>query len=165
MRGSNPTNSITSFFEATNYQNRGKSVCYRAVHYTLCWVAGCLGEIFGVVRVSTVFEFYMALYNHLKLDKCFETIKEKYKKSPTAAKNFEVYFVAADHHADAFAWKTPLVHMRMYTYIILDRTRMWNASALPDSINVYEVAGVAHEKQNDKTGASYNIWMKFLPSP
>ena len=102
MRGSNPTHSITSFFEATNYQNRGKSVCYRAVHYTLCWVAR-LGEMFGwhgVVRVSTVFEFYMALmalYNHLKLNKCFETIKEKYKKSPMAAKNYEVYFVAADY--------------------------------------------------------------------
>jgi hypothetical protein len=55
----------------------------------------------------------------------------------------------------------PLEHV----HIILDRTKMWNASALPGSSNVYEVAGVTHEKQNEKTGARYNIWMKFLPCP
>ena len=65
MRGSNPTHSITSFFEATNYQNRGKSVCYRAVHYTLCWVgwAKCLA---GVDRVSTVFEFDLKYFLETK---------------------------------------------------------------------------------------------------
>ena len=121
-------------------------------------ILGRLREIFGVVRVSTAFEVYMALYNHLKLDKYFETIKEKYKKSPMAATNYELYFVAADH-ADALG--KPLEHV----HIILDRTKMWNASALPGSSYVYEVAGVTHEKQNDKTGASYNICMKFLPCP
>jgi hypothetical protein len=114
--------------------------------------------MYGVVRVSTAFEFYMALYEHLKLEKSYETIEAKYKKSPMAATNYELYFVAADH-ADAFG--KPLEHV----HIILDRSKMWNASTLPGSSNVYEVAGVTHEKQNEKTGAEYNIWMKFLPCP
>ena len=78
----------------------------------------------------------MALFKHLKLHKFYETIEE----------NYELYFVAADP-VDALLGK-PSEH----AHIILDRSKIWNASALPGSSNVYEVAGVTHEnKKNENT--------------
>jgi hypothetical protein len=59
----------------------------------------------------------MALFKHLKLHKFYETIE----------KNYELYFVAADH-ADALLGK-PSEH----AHIILDRSKIWNASALSGS--------------------------------
>ena len=74
-------------------------------------------------RVSTAYEFYMAVHRHLKLDKTYETVEDKYHKPLMAATNYRLFYLASSQ-ADADIRDPAHVHM------VLDRSKMWNCTQL-----------------------------------
>jgi hypothetical protein len=87
---------------------------------------GCicrLREKYGVVRVSTAFEFYMALFKHLELATTYTSLKEKYEKPLMGASRYRLFYLASSAEDRA---KHDINHVHM----TLDRTLMWNCTAL-----------------------------------
>jgi hypothetical protein len=104
----------------------GATAQFKGVHDKIGQIAKWvvkLKEKFGVVRVSTAFEFYMALYHHLTFDVKFDTMKAKFEKKQMAATRYLLFYMAASEK-EAFGKDSNHVHM------ILDRTKMWNCTQL-----------------------------------
>jgi hypothetical protein len=86
-----------------------------------------LKEKFGVERVSTAFEFYMAVHRHLKLQQTYTTVEDKYMKPLMGATNYHLFYLASSQ-ADAAIRDPDHVHM------VLDRKKMWDCTPLNVSI-------------------------------
>lgn len=113
------------------------------------WVVK-LKERLGVLRVSTAFEFYMAVKEHLMFNKTFPSIGEKYRKGQFEATRYELYYVASSVE-DAEHKPADDVHM------VLDRSKMWDSNAAETSSRCHEFVGFG--------GAGDNLALRFLPCP
>ena len=80
-------------------------------------------EKYGVVRVSTAFEFYMALYDHMEFAKQYTSGEDKFEKPLMAATRYMLFYLASS--AEDSTGKDPA-----HVHMILDRTQMWNCTPL-----------------------------------
>jgi hypothetical protein len=83
----------------------------------------CHNDTVFVLYYFCRLKFYMALHRHLKLEKMYETIQEKYLKPQMGASRYMLFYLASSA-ADA-ALRDP-THVAM----VLDRSAMWNCTQL-----------------------------------
>jgi hypothetical protein len=111
-----------------------------------------LKEKFGIVRVSTAYEFFTAVKKLLVFSQHYATTKDKYFKPLMAATNYVLLYVASDE-ADALG--------KVDVDMILDRSTMWDCTVLTGSSSKYEFCGMDHVP----AAGAHNIGMRFLPCP
>lgn len=108
-----------------------------------------LREQYGTERVSTAYQFYLAVKKHLVLD---ESAYNQDKEKPIfAATSYKLYYVAADE-ADA--------RDKDDVFLTLDRTKMWDCNVVNGSSRCYEFIG-----QPVGADGKLRITKRFLPCP
>lgn len=105
-------------------------------------------ERHGTVRVSTAYEFYSAVQEHLVLNK---RSYERREKPPFEATAYHLHYFAAN--AEDEVGKEGVSGT-------LDRTKMWNCSVLKGSSSCHEFVGLPRGN-----GGEYRIKKRFLPCP
>lgn len=108
-----------------------------------------LREQYGTVRVSTAYQFYLAVKQHLELD---ETSYAQKEKPIFAATSYKLYYVAADA-VDAIGKEDDVA-------LILDREKMWDCSLVQGSSRCYEFIG-----QPEGDDGKLRITKRYLPCP
>jgi hypothetical protein len=105
-------------------------------------------EKYGTVRVSTAYQFFEAVEEHLIFVHQDYTNREK---PPFEATNYLLYYYAANE-ADE-------IGKERISYT-LDRKEMWNCTAAKGTMNTYEFVGLP-----PTTGGDFEILMRDLPCP
>jgi hypothetical protein len=104
-------------------------------------------ERLGVVRVSTAYEFFNAVNDHLE----FTSSNYESRAMPTfEATGYELYYYAADEADEAG---------KSMVSFTLDRDTMWDCNAVKGSATAYEFIGLP------KCGDDFLLLKRTLPCP
>lgn len=107
-----------------------------------------LREKYGVVRVSTAYEFFMACWDYLKFD---PQSLERRAKPTFEATAYHLYYYAADENDEMG---------KTLVSATLDRKEKWNCNALNGSSDAYEVVGLPQSADG-----STLVLKRHLPCP
>lgn len=105
-------------------------------------------EKLGVVRVSTAYQFFEAVEEHLVFEPQKYTSKAK---PPFEATGYKLYYYAANEADEAGKERISFT---------LNRSDMWNCTVLHGSSNAYEFVGLPRNVDNKN-----QIAMRWLPCP